>query len=215
MAKDGKLNDRHSALFRLGDINGDFDAVVARWFEVYERHWGVLNLFYSIQAASFSYAEDRFLSIVRIFEAYHRASRPQGALNETAYRDIKNSILSKLNEEEQGWLKPKLARANELSLKERLVALLNELSEFDFPSLIGISVDEVSKRIRNYRDGLTHEGNTEKNRGLDLVLLRIFLEYMFKAVLLKELGMSPELLRNDPNFAFRMGQTKQQLTTSN
>ena len=60
------------ALFHLGDIEGSFSTVLARWFVVYEKLRPVCDQFFGLAYNPPTYVDQRLLTLVSAAEAYHR-----------------------------------------------------------------------------------------------------------------------------------------------
>jgi hypothetical protein len=180
-------------LFELKDIKETFGDTMSRWLAIAAELDSVCNLFFSTRYSQAMYQENHFLNIVQAAESYHRRRRFNRVLPKHEHEERISRILGNASEEDQEWLKQKLAFSNEPSLKERLIDLVKETREIISPLIV--DEDSFIKQVRNTRNYLTHYDKSLQKKavkGGNLYWLTYTLEVLLQACFLKELGFPSE-----------------------
>jgi hypothetical protein len=182
-------------LFSLPDIGDSFDSLLTRWFSVSEQLDSVCNLVFSIRFAPPTYLEHGFINTVQALESYHRRRFNNQVLSTEEFRRRLRAITESVPHDLKSWLKQKLGRANEPSLRERLEELVDHVGEIAEP-LIG-DKHEFAKSVADNRNYRTHFDKSLKKRVSTPPALRRItdvLTVLIEACLLMEMGMDRDLM---------------------
>ena len=114
----------HRALFRYPDVAGLFDVMIAKWFEDYETFEPAFNLYFAVRAEPSQFMETKILWLAQSLETLHRRSSDETEMAEEEFTLLKESILQSCPQDRREWLNTRLQYANELSLRNRLRALI-------------------------------------------------------------------------------------------
>ena len=114
----------HRALFRYPDVASQFDVMIAKWFEDYETFEPAFNLYFSLRAEPSQFMETKILRLTQALETLHRRSSDETEMEEGEFTLLKESILQSCPQDRREWLNARLQYANELSLRNRLRALI-------------------------------------------------------------------------------------------
>ena len=170
-------------LFDLRDIKEQFEEVLSKWFELYEKHRIVQNLLFSGLFAKEIYAENRFLDLARALEVYHRSKYPRGS------------------------------NSQKVTLNERLQRLLDDLEDLKLSEALNVSEEAIGKRIKDVRNHLTHYSEKPKAfTNSEVIWLFYLIEYLLQALLLQEIGFSATKIKGERNYSFRMRQIAEGLS---
>jgi hypothetical protein len=89
----------NSALFKLPDIDGEFDEIIQKWYSMNYSIESVINLYFGTQYSTGLYADNTFLMLMQAFEAYHREKYRSIYESEEKYEKIVNDLRSFINGE--------------------------------------------------------------------------------------------------------------------
>lgn len=201
----------HDMLFILQDVRDDFSEVIGRWLEVADELDSVCNLFFSVQYKPEMYLEQRFLSMVRAAESYHRRRFSNQVLSEEEHRNRVDFILAQTPEKYRNWLAERLQYSNEPSLRRRIKELISVVDEVVSP----LVPDRRSfiQKIVDTRHFLTHYDPSLRDRaarGAELHQSTQTLSFLVQACFLRELGFSSqrcvELFRRNQRYLFALRQ---------
>lgn len=205
----------NSLLFDLGNIEGHYEKVLQRWFSLYDKHRPVQNLLFGVLFAPDAYPEDRFLNLARALEIYHRNKYPGGEMPKADFKRLRNEIVAQVEDQHKGWLQKKLIWANELTLQDRIARLIRDCDKLQLPEALDISVEDLARIIKDQRNRLTHYSSEKKVvSSSTLVWLSHLIEFLLKALLLKELGFSTIRIKRDPQYDFRVQKIREMLEES-
>jgi hypothetical protein len=117
-------------LLKFQDISDDFPSLIRNWFEKYKEIEPsfILLLDYFIEKKVFS--TEKFMKIVRGLETFHRLTSDKQKFSESEHTNKIITIFKTvdLSEKDKQWLNNLLIYSNELSLKERLMDLIDNHS---------------------------------------------------------------------------------------
>lgn len=182
-------------------IESELKNLVKNWFSKSDKLRLPSSLFLGLVYVESIYIEYKLIAFAQLIEAFHRRIYNGNYKTEEEYKTIYETIvkaiptnIGSLGES----LKNKLVYGNEYSLRKRLNELMKDNYEEYFKSFIfnkNLFVDKVIE-TRNY---LIHNPKNKKNESIvedkDLVFLNYQLQFMCHLLLLKEIGVSPEILK--------------------
>jgi hypothetical protein len=152
-----KTRRQSESLLNYKLIKDDLPKILKNWFEGHEK----LNPSFVLLLNSFinpnSYDNERFLSIMRGLECYHRRTSNETILSEQEFEAKKEQICSSLNlnRTEKVWLLGELQYSNELSLRKRLRQLI-ETNENKYIENHIKSIKPFCTRVIDHRNYLIH-----------------------------------------------------------
>jgi hypothetical protein len=151
--------DRSDFLTSYPELESVFPRMLRAWLtEAFDiRH--ALNLIFSSIREPGAFLETRFLPIVQAAEVFGRAVIPGRVVSETEFRRLRRSVVKSIPKEAPREIRKaitdKLAFANELSLAQRLLALIDQL-EANTVSLFCKDRNQFVRGIVDTRNFLTH-----------------------------------------------------------
>ncbi len=171
-----------------------FEVLAQRWFECRGRFKRSMDMLFGMERSPRgTFTEVRFLTLCHAAEAMHRDQPlPQHRWTSARYKEIQTAAIDAVDDPEtQAVLKAQLRFANDVTLRERLIALRDQSIG---PSSDLVS-DEAVARIVRARNRLTHSSTSEL-RGLeateDLYYLTKCVLWILRCGFLSALGFSPE-----------------------
>jgi hypothetical protein len=185
----------HDMFFVLGDMADEAPEIMGNFISRTELLKPAYDLYFAMLFGSRSYLEPRFLGIMQTLEIYHRLTKSSEELPKAQHRKRKRAILRTTPLEHRHWLSLRLQYSNEISLKTRILRLLEHLPERvrDFiPDEIKFAVK--ASVTRNY---LTHYNaalRAEAAKDEELYYLMEKVRLLFEICLLNELGFSEEAI---------------------
>lgn len=196
-ASEGKLPHYWEHLINAGRT--DISQLFASWFTMAERFKGVLLEYSSISMWPDMTIDESFLRVVRALEVVHGLIDPRPRIPTDEFRAVRNKIKQALDDDpHRDFIMARLTHADEPSLRERLLALL-ERAGTSLERRLGEPVDEFVRKVVRTRDAMTHTGGQGP---LSEHLHRAFLllDLLMRETLLLELGYSAQ---EADEFAFR------------
>lgn len=197
---------RHSYLFSYEAVDGHFDECVTRWLDAYEEMAPSVNLYFSAKSGGHRYLEPKFLALAQAIETLHRRSSSETLMPDADFSELLDLMLKACPEERKEWLNGRLARGNELPLRQRLSAVTEP-----FIDLLGgaAAAKKVVKRTTDTRNYLTHYDSSLKSRaahGTDLAKLAMQLEALLELHFLQRIGFSGSEIRDLAHRSHRFSQ---------
>ena len=193
-----KDREKHTfdMLFNYGDISGEFDTIIRRWYKNKTRFKPIINLIVDSFYRTNKPVENQFLDIVQAIETFHRRTRNNEVLPKSEHKKRIETILNSVPGEFVEWLKEKLAFSNEPSLHKRLDELISQHAN---STLIKIIKDKTAfiKQVKNSRNYYTHyDPKLEKKslRGTELFFLKEKLKVLLICAILKETNFDSSLI---------------------
>jgi hypothetical protein len=192
-------------LFDAQSLGGSFPAVVASWFELYDRVRPALNLLFGPRYRPATFTDNHFLNVVAAAEGYHRATCRNEVLPEDEHSVRLDAILAASPLEHRKWLEERLRYSNEPTLRQRL----NELHDRAGGVVAGVlgSAAEYVGPVVEARNDLTHRGKAGKTSeisGRDMFRLTEETTFLLTACLMLDLGFDEtavvEATRRSPQF---------------
>lgn len=182
----------HEMLFGLHHVQDRLEAILQSWFAKQELLRPVFDLYFGAIYNRRAYLEQTFLSLIQAIETYHR--RVHSSATEDPpdlHRKRLKAIVDAAPEPHRAWLNEKLAFSNELTLSERIDAVLSRC-----PQLVERIVGDkkaFNTRVRKARNYLTHldpKSERAAPKGMELYPLTIQLRTLLELQLLSELGFA-------------------------
>lgn len=206
----------HQMLFGLWDVEDAFETVLQAWFAKADVLSPVHDLYFAAMFGGAFYLQTRFLNFAQAVESYHRRTDMRTYVPKALFKRVASRLRKvfdaddlALPEEARRAFRDNLAHFNELSLRTRLVEVMDrcgDLSAFLIPDREAFLVAAV--QTRNY---LTHYGRKQAHVADDaegLYRLSRQLRYLLEVSLLAELGLPPStreaiVRRYQPHVYFR------------
>jgi hypothetical protein len=205
--KQTRSSDFHHGLmlFSAEDIAEDPASYVNKWFAIEQEMKDVCELFFGVHYDQGAFSTNRLLNVVQALEAYSRVRYGEYKICKEDHKCRSNVIVDSAPNQHKDWLRQALSYANNKSLKEYLINLIEgakPLSERLFSN-----PDEFSKWVRDTRNYLTHrdtEGNNRVASGDTLDLMIYSLLWLFRIHFLLEVGFDHDqcnkLLKMNSNY---------------
>lgn len=206
-----KKKRARAMLLPYSQIAEQFSAMLQAWLDEYDTLMPALHHYFAVQDEGLAYNDTKFLAIAQALEAFHRRTLPGYRWSKAEFSKKLAGIVEAVPEAEREWVKQRLCFANELTLGERLTALLEPFVEvFGGKATVELMVKDT-KNTRNYHAHYDEKGEKKALKGAALVALVLRLQVLFTLCLLGRLGMPPELAINlvkQPNLARLLGNAK-------
>ena len=178
----------HDALFLYPHIAGQFEDLVAKWFDNYERLEPALDLYFAFRTRPSQFLNIKVLGLMQALEALQRRISNATEMSEEEFTVLRGSLMASCPENKREWLNPRLR--NELSFTNRIRALL---SPFEYWFGDPESRSALVRKIRDTRNYFTHyDEASAKHRvtdGHELFQLYMKLEALLQLHLLDLLGL--------------------------
>jgi hypothetical protein len=170
-----------------------FPELVKTWYGARDAYQRSMDMLFGMERSPRgTYTEVRFLILCHAAEALHRDKPlPQERYTKSEYKSLQRRALAALAGEPaaEAFLKEQLRYANQLTLRERLVALRNAALGEDSED---ISDDLIGRTVKA-RNNLTHSSTADLARledTGDLYYLAEYVVWLLRASFLAELGLS-------------------------
>lgn len=182
-------------------VRDHFGDLLNRWQINVARYGAAYELYMASMQTPLSHPEHQFVNLVWAVESLHRNWQREGDESErvTRRKSRIQKILERFGEASEkklrDWLKSRLRYAYEPTLQERIVEVFSRLPfEIDSKQL-----QAFAERCAKRRNGISHEGGRLPGESVesfraDIGELAAALQYLFHALLLCEIGLTPELL---------------------
>jgi hypothetical protein len=187
--------EQHRLLFPYGAVIQNLGDLLSRWLADYETLEPAFNLYFASTTARHAYVETRFLFLTQGLETFHRRTSTDTVMPEANFLTVRASLLSVCPQQHLEWLKTRLAYANELSLRQRLKALMAPIGEY-FGDAAGVS--GLINQLVTTRNYLTHYDKASHQTALSgeaLLRLSTKLEAIFILIFLRRMGFSDDQLK--------------------
>ena len=183
---------QHNMLFGFGKIQSDVDKKIKNWIKAYEETDPAFNLYFSAKTGGQTYLNEKFLTLARGLEAYHKRKFDENRMDDAEFDELVENIVNQCPEEHRKWLNGVLKHANKVSLRKRLKDIIEPFKEVigngtKRGKLIGRIVDERNDLTHSNLDSISQ---TVEDR--DLWTLYLKTELIFQLLLLWSIGFSLE-----------------------
>jgi len=187
---------REEMLFTATESPVPLGAALARWFSVSAELESLLALFFATRRRIRLHEEHRLLNLTQMLEAFHRSRSNATRVEPAIHTERVERALAALAPKDRQWARYPLQHANDLSLAERLAALVES-----HPWLIGDVIKvtpsaygEHVARTRNYHTHWDQGRASGAARGFDLWPMNEQLTLIAEASLLRELGFDDDAI---------------------
>ncbi len=203
--KESTKIDKDLMLFRYDHIRDNAELIFNNWFNAYESIDPALNLYFTMKTGAHKYLEGKFLALVQGLETYHRRTSSKKLMADEDYQQLMQSIVEKCPIESKDWLIGRLCHGNEISLSQRIKAIIEP-----FKMLVGTSKERsrLIRHIVNARNYLTHYDKSLEAEEYDLWVLCQRMEAIFQLHLLKVVGFSNDevisIFKNSDKLQFKL-----------
>ena len=181
-------------LFRYPDVTDWFPGMLRSWFGKSDEIRHALDLVFSSLERPGRFLETRFLPFIQAVEVFSRAVEPGQIADKKFYTPIRKklicSIPGNVPEELKEAIKRSLGYANERTLRERILAILEGL-QHETTALFCVKPKDFVRGVVETRNHLTHYSGRSDSilKGMELHWATIKLQTMMKVLLLKRLGI--------------------------
>ena len=179
-------------------VRGNIGTILSNWFEKSSLLSPTINLFISMFYKSKIYTDSVFLSLMQAVESYCRRRYEGRYVTEQGYKQYLEQIIlpDTMPSELKESLRNRLEYGNEYSLRKRFEKLFDIL-ESKLKNLITDNTDAFINSVVDTRNYLTHyDKKLEEKRlqGADLYYANQRLALLLTTILLKEIGISEDII---------------------
>ncbi|WP_186163637.1 HEPN domain-containing protein [Burkholderia gladioli] len=180
----------------FSSINKSFGDIVTKWKEGVKIHGAGYFALPSTKRKMDTYVENKFSNLMYGMESLHRSKFGNQPRDSKLQAKI-DSILAQVDSKQRPWLQRALQFQGEPSLKERLMKLITIIPiEFESARL-----DDFTKRCAALRNDIAHFGGKRTrsltaNFNLEVSRLSEALSVIYHMILLLDIGISEEIVRN-------------------
>jgi hypothetical protein len=170
-------------------VESELPAVLARWIELARDNRSAMVQYFAGALAQSAYMEEIFLSTVRALEIWHRGVAGGTVMPSADFDSLLLLVRDAVPATDWTFLQARLQHANELSLKQRLDAMVAE-SEDPLAGLVG-TFARFTRRVVDTRNVFTHSG-TQGDRPFDdheLFFAQKTCAVLFSLVVLQTAGL--------------------------
>jgi hypothetical protein len=188
-------------LFAFSDLGNETQKVFQNWIKLYSTIQPVLDLYFLSTYGSKSHDVTYFLNLVFALETLHRRTCKRKKFSEDEYKSMAAKLVDALkgheNDSHKNWLSEKIKYGNELSLRSRLIDLIENSHE-----VVTRKIKDVNRFVtcvvdtRNYHVHFDGSLETKALNGDDLFRYCTKLKVLLQVSLLKQLGFSNEMISN-------------------
>lgn len=181
--------DYHNMLLTYKNIQDRIQDVIVNWLRGYRTFESAFNLYFSYEAGAYKSLDGQFLSLVQGLEAMHRRDSQEKTMPSDEFESIKRKVLSIIPESRRSWMEGRIRYANELSLRKRLMKMIEPFRDFygsnrERNSFIDAVVDMRNHLIHSDSDLSESTSDTK-----EMYILSMKLQSLFQLHFLKILGM--------------------------
>jgi hypothetical protein len=182
-------------------IRQKFGEIIESWMDMCPKYGAAFHLYLGIRRGNSVYAEHKFANFMWGLEALHRKAKPiSKALSSDQEKKI-NKICEVtkgiLNSNERRKLKRSIRDINERRLSDKLYDLFSELS-------LGFSDKQLRQftiKCADRRNAISHYGGPRNDNDYDefigeVIHLNMALDQLYHASILKQIGISDDLIRH-------------------
>ncbi|MDO4235644.1 HEPN domain-containing protein [Pseudomonas sp.] len=178
-------------------ISGSFGSLLQCWDDAQSNLGSGLQLFIGTLKSSSLHLEHKFANFIWGLEVLHRLKNPDAVQSIEFKEKIDRIIADIVFKKDREWLKKRLQNAHEPSLKQRLIETINAL-EINFEAK---SLDTFCKICADLRNDLSHFGGQKTFSTYDDMIQALHeklgaLEFLYHAVVLKEIGVEIDKIKN-------------------
>ena len=188
-AKDEPEINELDMLFKFKDRQDRVESIINNWIENYEQIVPALDLYFLTKTGTLPSWNMQFLTLVQALEAFHQRTSNDKHMDKDKCKEICKKMIEECPEEHRDWFRPKLQRANELTLRNRIQKMTEPFDSFMGGERRPKLIDSIVK-TRNY---LTHYGpgsEQEAAKGRVLEFLCVKMNALFRLHFLKLIGFS-------------------------
>lgn len=179
-------------LFSYSQVASNFERLLRQWLLDFQRLQPALHHYFGVQDGSMEFADTKFIAMAHALEAFHRRTSEVMRWPKAIYAAKVSRILDSCPAEDREWLQQKLNFGNEVTLADRLNALVRPFEaafggEAEVEALV-----RGTTRTRNYHAHYDPAGEHKALRGAPLVALTFRLRVLFVLNVLVRLGFTNE-----------------------
>lgn len=181
--------DYHKMLLTYKNMQDRIQGVIVNWLRGYRKFKPAFDLYFAYESGLYKNLEGQFLSLVQGLETIHRRDSQEKTMPNDEFESIKREVLSITPESRRSWMESRIRYANELSLRKRLMKMIEPFRDFygshkERNSFIDTVVDMRNHLIHSDSDPSEPTSNIR-----EMYVLSMKLQSLFQLHLLKVLGM--------------------------
>lgn len=166
----------------------DLACLLTRWIELEQRAEAPLLDYFSTLMWSSMTFEESFVHVVRALETLHSTINPGPRIPSAEFRAIKRKLRDALKyDPHRDLILGRLSHADQFSLRDRLVALLDGAG-YRLQNYAGDLV-VFARWVRDRRDGITHTSSLGTSDTVELHRAHVVLDLLMRSTLLREIGI--------------------------
>ncbi|WP_333877201.1 HEPN domain-containing protein [Flavobacterium sp.] len=195
-----KKKEHFSMLFCYNDIENDFEVIMQKWFDNYEKFESPFNLVLRQFYLSQYYLETLFVNVAQASESFHSRleivdDSPKTEQDEEFSKKLK-TVIDSVPEELKKWVESKISKPAKHHSDTRLKYLLKQFSNAELDKMIG-NHEQFIKDVINSRNYYTHYFRSMEKKaisGQELLSLYLRLRLLLICGFLIESGFNKVLL---------------------
>lgn len=153
---------KYDMLFTFSDVSDRLEIFLNKWFANAELLKPIYDIHFLTLDDSYSFLQNQFLNLVQAIESFHRIFECNEEIDKKEYDKRIKIILNAIPRKYKKWLKFKLKRSNEPSLKLRLEEIIGRYSKITRKF---IKDDEsFSEKVSINRNYLSHLDPSSRDR---------------------------------------------------
>jgi hypothetical protein len=176
-------------LFTAADLTANFSGALSTWLRAHDEMATACDLFFGNQYAPPRFLETQFIVHCQAAEALH-AQHYESLRMPRADHDLRTQrVLDLLPPNDRTWVAPALSGANQKSLRNRVIDLIEDAP----PSVQAVIRDRdvFAGRLVIRRNAVTHGGSLDRGGIDELLALNEKLRLLLYSHLMREVGLSP------------------------
>jgi len=186
----------HEMLFTFGLIKSNFEKILNKWIDLYAILEPAFDLYFSTRFNPHKFSESKFLTLVQGLETYHRRTTSEKLMDDAVFQTLIETIISTCPEDDKKWLSGRLKHGNEVSLKTRIIQIIEPLKKY-----IGDEkyITKLIWKILNTRNYLTHYDESLENscaKGAALYEICLKMDVIFQLNFMKILDFTDNEIEN-------------------
>ncbi|MCD4646334.1 hypothetical protein AR454_28640 [Bacillus mycoides] len=189
--------DPWRVLLNLQELKENFGMYMNNWFEKSKLLSPIIDLYLNTLNYKQMSIERHFLNLVQALESYHRRTRRNYTIDPQSHQKKVQEILESAPEEHKKWLSERLNFSHEPTLQNRLLDLVPDDEDMFIFFKGSTDVEDFIKKVKNTRNYHTHyDSKLERKalKGEELEFSCVILRSMVEYYLLKEIGVSKEII---------------------
>ncbi|EHK2345798.1 hypothetical protein KCK39_001748 [Clostridium perfringens] len=191
-----------NVLLHFQDIKDNFSSIYSLWIQKKERLQPIIRKMLSSEKESKYYdIQLHYMNIITALETFSRRFMNNCQIDSEDYENKKTYIINSIKDEDRKWLLDRLKYANEPTLNMRIKEIFKLFN--DIIQISGKKRKSIINKTINTRNYYTHFGEDKRKEEMFTIQQSFYVYEFYKLILklliLKELGIDPMLIMNNPN----------------